>query len=95
MIHHGGRGPDLLGPAGALRRGLPWRESTRNMIMVCKDYSVRRSKPNPYMPGLGQGHETKKDTPMLMRLPKCNYVSLTKGQELLLKANMLRMFKSL
>ena len=35
-----------------------------NMIMVRKDYSVRSSKPNPCMPGLGQGHG-KKDISML------------------------------
>lgn len=31
-----------------------------NMIMVRKDYSVRSSKPNPCMPGLGQGHGKKR-----------------------------------
>jgi hypothetical protein len=31
-----------------------------NMIMVRKDYSVRSSKPNPCMPGLGQGHGRKR-----------------------------------
>jgi hypothetical protein len=38
-----------------------------NMIMVCKDYSVRSSQPNPYMPGLGQGHDEKKDMSMLIK----------------------------
>jgi hypothetical protein len=31
-----------------------------NMIMIRKDYSVRSSKPNPCMPGLGQGHGKKR-----------------------------------
>jgi len=47
IMQHGGRCPDLSGPAGAL------------LI----------------------GHETKKDTSMLMRLTKGNYVALSKGQE--------------
>ncbi len=36
-----------------------------NLIMVRKDYNVRSLKPNPCMPGLGQGHEGKKDISML------------------------------
>ncbi len=31
-----------------------------NIILVRKAYSVRRSKPNPCMPGLGQGHGKKR-----------------------------------
>ncbi len=31
-----------------------------NIILVRKDYSVRSSKPNPCMPGLGQGHGKKR-----------------------------------
>ncbi len=31
-----------------------------NIILVRKDYSVRSSKPNPCMPGLGQGHDKKR-----------------------------------
>ena len=46
MIRHGGRCPDLLGPAGALLLG----------------------------------HERKKDTPMLMRLTKGDYLALSNGQ---------------
>ncbi len=32
-----------------------------NIILVRKDYSVRGSKQNPCMPGLGQGHGKKRD----------------------------------
>jgi hypothetical protein len=53
------------------------REYT-NMIMVRKDYSVRSSKPNPCMPGLGQGHGKKRHLRALFQissLTRLNYGS--------------------
>jgi hypothetical protein len=46
-----------------------------NIILVRKDYSVRSSKPNPCMPGLGQGHGKKRHlhahSPVNFKASKC------------------------
>ena len=71
IVCYGSRCPDVSGPALPVPRPGRDREVREymNMIMVPKDYSVRSSQPNPYMPGLGQGHEKKKTCP-------CSTVSL-------------------
>ena len=51
-----------------------------NIILVRKDYSVRRSKPNPCMPGLGQGHGKKRHlhahSPVNFKELKCYDISI-------------------
>ncbi len=46
-----------------------------NIILVGKDYSVRSSKPNPCMSGLGQGHGKKRHlhahSPVNFKASKC------------------------
>ena len=57
-----------------------------NIILVRKDYSVRSSKPNPCMPGLGQGHGKKRHlhahSPVNFKELKCyqnHYFEHTQG----------------
>jgi hypothetical protein len=66
MIRHVGRCPDLLGPAGALLRGLPWRDLAGAYKRNGNKAVVQFIELSPCMPGLGQGHETKKDIPVLL-----------------------------
>jgi hypothetical protein len=65
MIRHVGRCPDLLGPASALRKGPPWRDLAGELWGNSSKAVVQFIELSPCMPGLGQGHETKKDTSML------------------------------
>ncbi len=54
-----------------------------NIILVRKDYSVRRSTPNPCMPGLGQGHGKKRHlhahSPVNFKELKCYKVPKVKS----------------
>jgi hypothetical protein len=62
IMQHGGRCPDLSGPAGALRRGPPWRDTTGTLSCLV-EITVSVAITNPLKArGLGQVHEKKKDT---------------------------------
>ena len=65
IVGYGSGCPDLSGPAGALRRGPPWRELAGAFKRNGNKAAVQFIELGPCMPGLGQGHERKKDIPML------------------------------
>jgi hypothetical protein len=52
----------------------------RHMFLVRNYTGTGVAKPDPCLPGLGQGHDGKKDASMPMRLAKGNYLAVSNGR---------------